>query len=80
MLIIFWRSLDLSLINCAIYKQSDMSLTKNFIITVISATAPVAGNPDANPPFPGQAEREKSNILFQRNSVKLCPGINIDLK
>ena len=64
----------MSLINYEIDEQADMSLTKNFIISGISGTAPVAGNSDANPPFPGQAERSKSSILFQRNSVKVCPS------
>ena len=43
----FWRSLDLSLINCEI--ELDFSWSGNCIISEISRTAVVATNPDAYP-------------------------------
>ena len=45
----FWRSLDLPVINCEI--ELDLPWSKECIISEISVTPAIAGNPRANLPF-----------------------------
>ena len=67
-LINFWRSLDLSLINCKI--ELDLSWSKECIISEISITAAVPGNPDTNPPAPDVAAIQTTGVTFQTNIAK----------
>ena len=65
----FWRSLDLAFINCEI--ELDLSWSKECIISEISITPAVHGNPNANPPFPDVAAIQTTGATFQINNAKL---------
>ena len=65
----FWRSLDLTLINCEI--ELDLSWSKECIISEILITPRIPGNPDANPPVPVMAAIQTPAGTFQINNAKL---------
>ena len=65
----FWRSLDLSLINCEI--ELDLSCLKGCIISEISVIPRIPGNPDTNPPVQEVAVIHKTSGTFQINNAKL---------
>ena len=65
----FWRSLDLPLINCQI--GIDLSWSEECIVSEISITPEIAGNPNARPPVQVREAIQTSGALFQTNSAKL---------
>ena len=66
----FWRSLNIPLVSCEI--ELDLALSRNYIISEISKTAEVTGNPNANLLVPAKTARSRTSTLFQINSAKLC--------
>ena len=76
---IFWRSLELPLINCEI--ELDLSWSRNCIISEISRTAAVGGNADANPPVPAGEATLITGTTFQINNTKLyVPVVTLFIK
>ena len=65
----FWRPLDLNLNNCTI--ESDLTWSKDCIISQISRTAAVTAIANANPLVQAAAVTETNKATFQRNNVKL---------
>ena len=65
----FWRSLDLSLINCEI--ELDLSLSKECIISEKSITPALSGNPNANPTVPDMAAIQTTSATLEINNTKL---------
>ena len=59
----------MSLVNCEI--ELALSWSKECIISEISKTTGIPGNPDANPPVPNVAAMQKTGATFQINTVKL---------
>ena len=66
-LINFWRFLDLPLTNCK--TELDLSRSKNCMISEISITPRVAGNPNANPPVLAMATIQAASATFQTNNA-----------
>ena len=64
-----WRFLDLPLTNCK--TELDLSWSKNCIISEISITPRVAGNPNVNPPVLAVATIRTTSATFQINNAKL---------
>ena len=69
----FWRSLDLPLINCEI--ELNLSWSKESIISEISITPAVPGDPDANPPVPDMTAIQKTSTKFQIINAKFLKYI-----
>ena len=65
----FWRFLDLPLINCEI--ELDLSWSKECVISKISITPAVPGNPNADPPILDVAPIQTTGATFQINKDKL---------
>ena len=65
----FWRSLDFPLINSEI--ELHLSWSKKYIISEVSMTTGIAGNPRTNPPVPAVAAIQTTGKIFQRNNAKL---------
>ena len=65
----FWRSLDLSLINCEI--EIDLPWPKDCILSEISITPEVLVNPVANPHTNQVPPTQPSGVTLQINSVML---------
>ena len=65
----FWRSPDLSLINCE--TEPVLSWSKECIITEISIIPAVPGDPDANRPVSDAAAIQATSAKFQINNAKL---------
>ena len=65
----FWRSPDLSLINCE--TEPVLSWSKECIITEISLIPAVPGDPDANRPVSDAAAIQATSAKFQINNAKL---------
>ena len=63
----FWRFLDLPLINCEI--ELYLTCSKECIISEISITPRVAGNPNANPPVLAVAAIQTTGATFQINNA-----------
>ena len=64
----FRGSFDFPLINSEI--ELDFTWSKKCIISEISRTAAVAGNPDANPPVPTVEATLTTGAVFQINNPK----------
>ena len=64
----FWRSLGLSWINCEI--EIDLSWSKECIISELSITPRVAGNPDARPTVQAREAIQTTGATFLINNVK----------
>ena len=60
--------------NCEI--ELDLTWSRNYIISEISKTAEVTGNPNANLPVLAKTAILKTSPLFQINSVKLCFSVD----
>ena len=58
----------LALVNCEI--ELDLSWAKNCMISEISTTPAVPGNPDTNPPVPSVAVIQTIGATFQINNAK----------
>ena len=69
MWVIFWRFLDLPLINCEI--ELDLSWSKDCIISGKSRTPEIDVDPDANPSILTKEARKTNNATFQINNTKL---------
>ena len=65
---IFWRFLNLLLINWEI--ELDLSSSKECIVSEISITPRTAGNTRANPPVPAVSARQTTGATFQINNAK----------
>ena len=65
----FWRSIDLSLINCEI--ELDLKWTKNCVISEISKTLAVP----VNPPVPAMKATQTTGGTFQINNAKLYVSV-----
>ena len=65
----FWRSLDLPFINCEI--EIDLTWSKECIVSEISITPAIAGNPNARPPVQARETRQTTGSTFQINNAKL---------
>ena len=65
----FWRSRDLTLINCGI--EIDLSWPKECIISEILITPVIAGYPNTRPPISAVAARQTTGLTFQINNAKL---------
>ena len=64
----FWRSLDLPLINYEI--EPDLPWSKEYIISKISLTPRVPGDPDVDPPVPDEEAIQTTSATFQINNAK----------
>ena len=64
----FQRSFDLQFINCKIF---DLSWSKEHIISEISITSAVPGNPNANPPVPEVSAIQSTEAKFRMNNPKI---------
>ena len=74
----FWRFLDLPLINCEI--ELDLSSSKKHIVSEISITPRVAGNPNANTPVLVVVAIQTTGATFQINNTKLYfPVVTLSL-
>ena len=74
----FWRSLDLSLINCEI--GLDLSWSKKCIITEISITPEIADNLRSNPLVLTVTATQTTAATFQINNVKLyAPVVTLSI-
>ena len=65
----FWRFLDLPLISCEI--ELYLSWSKECIISEISVTLALPGNPNLNPPVPDVTATQTTGATFQINNTKL---------
>ena len=63
----FWKSLDLPLVNCQI--GIDLSWSEECIVSEISITPTIAGNPNAKPPVQVREAIQTTGALFQTNSA-----------
>ena len=68
-LINFWRSLDLSFINCEI--ELDLSWWKGGIISEIAISPGIVGGTDANPPVLAVTAIQATEATFQINNANL---------
>ena len=72
----FWRSLDFPFINCEI--KLYLSWSKECIISEISITSGIAGNPRANPLVSTVITIQTTRATFQIDNVKLyVPVVNL---
>ena len=77
---IFWRFLDLPLMNCEM--ELHLSWSKECTISEISITPRVAGNQNVNPPVPDVAAIQTTKATFQINDVQnklLVPVITLSI-
>ena len=74
----FWRFFNLPLINCEIKLESLWS--KKCIISEISITLVVPGNPDANSPVVAMAAIQTTRAAIQLNNAKLyLPNVTLSI-
>ena len=64
----FWTFFGLSLINCEI--ELDLSWSKECVISEISITTAMPGNPDATLPVPSVTAIQTTGATFQINNAK----------
>ena len=65
----FWRSLDLPLINCQI--GIDLSWSEECIVSEISITPEIAGNPNARPPVQAIQEKQYKHVEHYSKQIVL---------
>ena len=63
----------MSLIKCEL--ELDLSWSKECIISEISITPAIAGNPRANPTVPAVAARQATGATFQINNANLFVSV-----
>ena len=75
----FWGFLDLLLINSKI--ELDMTWSKYCIISEISVTPAIAGNPKANPLLTAMEKKQTNGATFQINNKKFyVPIVTLSIK
>ena len=74
----FWRSLDFPLIDCEI--EIDLSWSKKCLLSEVSITPGIGGNPRANPPLPAVVAIQTTGATFQINYAKLyAPDVTLSI-